>query len=273
MKQPAIPFVAALMDGHGAASPGQASLVRRRLLHACRVGLNYLFDRRDRPQSDAPRVDELAELDRVAIHESGHCLAARLLGRPVHSASVIPDAKLGFAGCVMVGDGPPAYRTIEEGIAEVEQISRIIDRHMPRPGESRQDIEPWLRSVHENAVELLAGAAAETVAFGRANDGTARSDYLKAQRLARTICASDASAEAFLEFAGTEAVEVIRPYRSVLLALADELANKRELDGAAIDEIITAALVQADRDRDLSRRAAWYDLTQRASVFEKDQGQ
>lgn len=268
----AISLVAAgVHDGCNAATPPGARTVRRRPFHvriaeqlARWCGIGREIDHQ--PHKPEPSN----ELDRIAIHESGHCLVARLRSRPVHSVTVIPNPELGFAGCAMIGTGPPAYRTVSETCAEVDSISRVIDQHRPRPGEDRADIEPWLRSVHENVVELLAGAAAEAVMFGRANDRGIGSDYAKALRYARTICASDVSAEKFLEFAIIEAAELIEPYRVVLRALADELVKQRELDGAAIDQIITTALIHRDRDREASRQADWNGVIQRAEAFERE---
>jgi len=137
----------------------------------------------------------------------------------------------------------------------------------PGPGETRGDAVAWYAAVHENVVLLFAGAAAEAVAFGRANDRTSRSDYAKAQRYARTICATDTSAEKYLEFAIIEAAELIEPYQPVLLALADELVKKRELDGAEVDQVISDAIVALERDRELSRRAGWREVTANAAAF------
>jgi hypothetical protein len=155
----------------------------------------------------------------------------------------------------------------------VDEIARTVDQHMPRPGEDRGYAAEWYAAVHENVVELLAGAAAEAVAFGRANDRTSRSDYVKAQRYARTICTSDTSAEKFLEFAIIEAAELIESYREVLLALAEKLVAQRTLDGTEIDRVIEAALMQQARDRALMRRAEWNRVTESAEAFRRDHPQ
>jgi hypothetical protein len=241
-----------------------------------RRALSLLFGNSRQSQAAAPSVEQPSELNRVAVHESGHALVARLLGRQVHLATTVPDAKLGFGGRVITGSGDASRAmslSLHEGHIVIDEIARVIDQHMPGPGETKEDAAPWLTVVHGAAVEWLAGAAAESIAFGRADDRRSRSDYLNAQHYARTICSSDVAAEAFLEFALIEAVELITPYRPVLLALAAELAERRELDGAAIDQIICAALIQQAHDRETVRRAQWNDLTQRAAAFEKDQPQ
>jgi hypothetical protein len=256
------------LRGRDEASPGQGFSLARRVLY-------FLFGRGQRHQAAAPpSVDEPSDLYLTSVHESGHALAARLLGKAVLLATTVPNAKLGFGGRVITGEGDASRamsRSLRDGFIVVDEIAAIVERHMPGPGEAKEDASPWLTVVHGAAVEWLAGAAAESIAFGRADDRRSRSDYLNAQRYARTICSSDVAAEAFLEFALIEAVELITPYRSVLLALAAELAEKRELDGDQIDRVITAAIAQRDRDQEAVRRADWNGVTQRAEGFEKDQ--
>jgi hypothetical protein len=255
------------LRGRDEASPGQGFSLARRVLY-------FLFGRGERHQASAPSPDEPSELYLTSVHESGHALAARLLGKAVLLATTVPNAKLGFGGRVITGEGDASRamsRSLRDGFIVVDEIAAIVERHMPGPGEAKEDASPWLTVVHGAAVEWLAGAAAESIAFGRADDRRSRSDYLNAQRYARTICSSDVAAEAFLEFALIEAVELITPYRSVLLALAAELAEKRELDGDQIDRVITAAIAQRDRDQEAVRRADWNGVTQRAEGFEKDQ--
>ena len=246
---------------------------RRLIPRWCWLTLDFL---RQRHQAAAPSVDEPSDLYRTSVHESGHALAARLLGKAVLLATTVPDPLLGFGGRVITGSGDASRamsRSLRDGFIVVDEIAAAVERHMPGPGETKEDAAPWLTVVHGAGVEWLAGAAAENIAFGSADDRRSRSDYLSAQRYARTICASDVSAEAFLEFALIEAYELIAPYRPVLLALAAELVERRELDGAAIDQIIQAALIQQARDSEMVRRAEWSDLTKRAEAFEKDRPQ
>jgi hypothetical protein len=198
---------------------------------------------------------------------------ARLFNTPVHSATTIPNLALGYSGQAMIGDGQPVARTMEEHDYHTREIVRTIDQHLPRHGEDPDDAAPWFLSVHTTVTELLAGAAAETVTFGRADDSRSRSDYQIAWLKARSICTSDIAAEAFLEFALTEAAELIAPYKPVLLALAAELAARRELDGAGIDRVISAALTQQAHDLELNRREAWHDLTKRAAAFGQERPQ
>ena len=146
-------------------------------------------------------------------------------------------------------------------------MANIIDRYKPRAGEERDVVAPWLLAAQVAVVKLMAGAAGEVLMIGQANDRRCAGDYREAQRLALTVTASSTSAEAFLQFAGVEAVELLRPYLDVLRALTGELVKQREFDGAEVDRIISAALVALDRDRELRRQDDWRRVTQSAAAF------
>ncbi|WP_342712722.1 hypothetical protein AAFG13_17090 [Bradyrhizobium sp. B124] len=154
--------IAARMDGRDAATLGPGAGCGP--VPADRQGFCMLADM----VAGEPRHDKTPEHDlrRIAIHEAGHCLVARLRDRPVHSVTVVPSPELGFAGCAMIGGGSPVYLSLAESGAQVGSICDVVDQHAPHPGESRKDLESWLRAAHENVVELLAGAAAEVLVFG-----------------------------------------------------------------------------------------------------------
>jgi hypothetical protein len=261
----------AVMTGHVSATPGSARFAPSRW---SRRVLDFLFGRGQRRfQSIAPIEDDgPSELYRCSIHEASHCLAARLNNTPVVSVTTVPNITLGYSGQALIGHGQPMARTMEEHETQTREIVSTVGMFMPAHGEDPDDAAPWFLSVHKRVTELLAGAAGEIIIFGRADDARSRSDYNIAWLKARSICSSEVSTEAFLEFALTEAIELIRPYRGVLAALAEELAARRDLIGAEVDQIICAALVRDDRDRELVRRADWSELTQRVA-FQEDQAQ
>jgi hypothetical protein len=219
-----------------------------------------------------------AELDfELAAHEAGHVLASRLLGTDVHHVTVVQNDDLGYAGRAITGSGGfpdlAMHRSTADNHARINKMASIIDRNFPGPGENRDDVASWLQAVHVALIKLMAGAAAEILMIGQANDGRSADDHADAHRLAATVTSSDVSARALMEFAAVEAIEMLRPYASVLTALASELVARRELDGAEIDQVIQAALIQQAHDREMVRRAQWNDLIGRAAAFEKDQPQ
>jgi hypothetical protein len=270
--------VAAVMTDRDVVTPGPARAASRRSRQVSVFFIRvfaFLFGSKQATAA-VPSVDQPSDLYRTAVHESGHALAARLLGKAVLLATTVPNAKLGFGGRVITGSGDASSamsRSLHEGYVVVDEIASVVDRHMPGPGETKDDAAPWLTVVHGAVTEWLAGAAAESIVFGSADDRRSRTDYLSARRYARTICSSDVSAEAFVEFVLIEAVEAITPYRTVLLSLAAELVERRELDGDQIDQVIQAALIQQAHDGEMIRRAQWNDLTKRAAAFEQDRPQ
>jgi hypothetical protein len=267
----------AVMTGHVSASPGQgvAPALARRLL-------DFVFGRNSPslPEGrDHTAVQSTpAELDfEIGVHEAGHALASRLLNDCVSLVSIVEDEKLGRAGVTISGNGAWAdlamARSASDNYARIDKMANIVDRNRPRAGESRDVAESWVAAAHSAVVKLMAGVAGEVLIFGKANDRRAAGDYAEALRLSLTIATNASAAQAFIEFAGIEAVELLRPYSAVVRALAEELVARRELNGGEVDEVIAAALARADSDRETVRRAAWRDLTRRAQAFEKDRPQ
>lgn len=227
--------------------------------------------------SGEPRQFDADELWRVCIHETGHIVAARLIDRPIQFATVVPDFELGLGGRVVSGSG--TFNRKLSGSADVDclgDMANTINRHMPRLGESRDYVAPWVNTVHDAIFELLAGIAAEKIMLGETDSAgrlVARSDFSKALIYAETICPNTTAANAFLEFALVNAVETLTPHLEVIKAVADTLLAKREMTGDQIDMVITAALVPHDLDKEAIRRVQWHDILERAAAFPQNQGE
>ena len=211
----------------------------------------------------------------IAIHESSHAICCRILNDCVSLVSIVEDAQLGRAGVTISGNGgwPDLAMSVSDNFSRIDKMATVVDRHKPRDGENRDFAASWLAAVHAAVTKLMAGVAGELLIFGKSNDRRAAGDYAEASRLSLTIATNASAAQAFIEFAGIEAVEMLRPYSAVVRALAEELVARRELNGGEVDEVIAAALARADRDRETVRRSRWNDLTQRAAAFEKDRPQ
>jgi hypothetical protein len=199
------------------------------------------------------------------------------LGTEVHHLTIVRNDVLGYAGRAVTGSGGwgdlAMNRTTADNHARINKMASIIDRNFPGPGENRDDVASWLQAVHVALIKLMAGAAAEILMIGQANEARSADDYADGHRLALTVTTNSVSARALMEFAAVEALEMLRPYSSVLRALAQELVEKRELNGTEVDQIISASLAALERDRELSRRAGWNDLIGRAAAFEQDRPQ
>ena len=64
---------------------------------------------------------------------------------------------------------------------------------------------------------------------------------------------------------------MLRPYSAMVRALAEELALKRELNGAEVDEVIEAAIAAKSIQNERQRRDDWRDVTRRAKEFDINQ--
>jgi hypothetical protein len=95
-------------------------------------------------------------------------------------------------------------------------------------------------------------------------------DNAQAAKFAHLICVSPASAEAFLGYAKAEARALLDQYRSLVLALADCLLEKRTLTGAEVDAVLAAALAKSDLEIEHRRRAAWTEVVARARKFKAE---
>jgi hypothetical protein len=236
--------------------------------------LDFLLGRKQQAAAQNSAADRDFE---VGVHESGHAVISRMLGHGVSLISIVENEKLGRAGVTISGDGGwpdlAMGRSVSDSYARIDKMASIIDRHKPREGENRDIAESWLAAVHVAAIKLMAGVAGEILIFGKANDRRAAGDYSEASRLSLTIATNSRAAQAFMEFAGVEAIEMLRPYSAVVRALAEELVLKRQLSGAEADRIIAAALAVLAHDQEAARQADWRRVMQSAAAFPGDRAQ
>ncbi|APG06969.1 hypothetical protein BKD09_01385 [Bradyrhizobium japonicum] len=198
-------------------------------------------------------LDRSAEQDRrIAIHESGHIVAARLLGHSLGGATVDPGS--GYEGKVW---GERHVEAFAEGRGDASDVQEALAQIMPGPGEDRSSVTDVFASVYSHCIELAAGRAAERMLLG---DGDARSgvdDLRQARELALLICKSEEAVETFLAHCEVAARDLLMPYGDVVMAMSIVLRIKRTLDGAEIDEIIRGLEAQKALDAEHRRRAEW----------------
>jgi hypothetical protein len=142
---------------------------------------------------------------------------------------------------------------------------------MPRDGETRGDAYPIFAHVHVRLVELAGGTAAEAVLHSEEEPWVAHSDIRQARSLAGIICSSEASINAYLEFALVEAKALISKHHETVLALAHALMIERTLDAERIDSIIDAAVTAKSIEDERQRRIDWKRTEQSAALFVADE--
>ncbi|WP_076858183.1 hypothetical protein [Bradyrhizobium mercantei] len=171
---------------------------------------------------------------RIAVHEAGHAVCARLLGHEVGGITVNPDVVRGSEGlCWGVGHA----EAFAEGRGDVSDVQDALRSVMPQAGEDRQPVADVFAGIYAQCIEFMAGRAAERMLL----DGEPPvpiDDLRQARELTTLISASDEALDAFILHCDLTARDLLMPYGDVVMALSIVLRIKRTLNGAEIDQII-----------------------------------
>jgi hypothetical protein len=189
---------------------------------------------------------------RIAVHESGHAIAARLLGHQLGGATVDPGA--GYEGRVW---GPYHAEAFSEGRGDASDVRQALAPVMPEPGEDRSSVSDVYASVYSQCVELMAGRAAEAMLLSDGDPEPPLGDLRQARELALLFCKSDEAIETFIEHCDVAARDLLTPYGDLLMVLSILLRIRRTLDGAEIDKIIWEFEARKALGMEQRRRAEW----------------
>jgi len=198
---------------------------------------------------------------RIAIHEAGHAVAARLLGNPLGGATVNPGP--GYEGRVW---GERHMEAFAEGRGDASDVRAVLAPVMPKAGEDRRPVADVFGNVYAQSIELMAGRAAETMLL----DGEPvppTDDLRQARELAMLICSSEEAVETFIAHCNIAARDLLLPYGDVVIALSVLLRIKRTLDGAEIDGLISDLQARKAVAAEHGRRADWRKRQQSAENF------
>ncbi|MET4016306.1 hypothetical protein [Bradyrhizobium sp. S3.2.12] len=190
---------------------------------------------------------------RIAIHEAGHAVCARLLGHDVGGITANPDAARGYEGlCWGVGHA----EAFAEGRGDAAYVRAALARQMPQAGEDRRPLGDVFANVYAKCIEFLAGRAAERMVLD-GDPAVPADDLRQARELALLICKTEEAIETFLAHCDVAACDMLMPYGDVVIVLATILRIKRTLDGAEIDGIIRGLEAQKALAAEHRRRAQW----------------
>ncbi|WP_025037043.1 hypothetical protein [Bradyrhizobium sp. DOA9] len=190
---------------------------------------------------------------RIAVHEAGHAVCARLLGYEVGGVTVNPDPSLGSEGLCW---GAGRSQAFSDGGADAADVRAVISPMMPKAGEDRRPMADVFGSVYAKCIEFVAGRAAERLLL-EGEPCQPVDDLRQSRELALLICSSDEAVETFLAHCDIVARDLLAPHGDVLIVLSAALRIRRTLDGREIDEIISDVVTRKAMAIEKKRREHW----------------
>jgi hypothetical protein len=200
---------------------------------------------------------------RIATHEAGHIVVARLLGHPLGGATVDPGP--GYEGRVW-GEGH--VEAFTNGRGDASHVREALAPLMPKPGEDRSSVSDVFGSVYDQCVELMAGRAAERMLLSDSEPVPPVDDLRQARELAMLICTSEEAIETFIAHCDVAAWDLLLPYGDVVMTLSIVLRIKRTLDGGEIDKIISDLQARKALAVERGRRKRWQAVIENAAAFD-----
>ncbi len=216
--------------------------------------------------------DLLAELgrtededERIAIHEAGHAVAARLLGKPLGGATINPDPNGKFGGLVWGPRHSVAFGS-DDDADDVPELCDNLRELMPQDGEARGDAADIYLHVLDRCVELAGASVAERMLLP-GEPVLSVGDVEQAVGLATLICKSAEAVELFLAFCEQRAHDLLYPHGPIIMALSTVLKIRRTLTGAEIDDVIATTVAGLQLAAERKRRADWRNAELTAARF------
>ncbi|MCK1498659.1 hypothetical protein [Bradyrhizobium sp. 188] len=203
--------------------------------------------------------------ERCAVHEAGHAVAARLLGKPLGGATINPDPNGKYGGLVWGPHHSVAFGN-DDGDDHVPELCDNLRDLMPQDGEARGDAADVYLHAHDRCVELAAASVAERMLLP-GEPALSVSDVEQAVALASLVCKSAEAVERFLAFAEQQARDLLAPHVPIIMALSIVLKIRRTLTGAEIDNVIATTVADLQLAAERKRRADWRNAELTAARF------
>jgi hypothetical protein len=201
---------------------------------------------------------------RIATHEAGHIVVARLLGHPLGGATVDPGP--GYEGRVW---GECYAEAFTNGRGDASHVREALAPVMPKPGEDRTSVSDVVGNVYDQCIELMAGRAAEAMLLGDGEPVPPVDDLRQARELAMLICFSEEAIQTFIAHCDVAARDLLLPYGDVVIVLSTVLRIKRTLEGPEIDKIISDVEARKAAVFERIRRAQWQQRVENAAAFDR----
>ncbi|MHC2627070.1 hypothetical protein ACVIW2_009102 [Bradyrhizobium huanghuaihaiense] len=203
--------------------------------------------------------------ERCAVHEAGHAVAARLLGKPLGGATINPDPNGKYGGLVWGPRHSVAFGSDDDDGDVLELCNKLQDL-MPQDGEARGDAADIYLHAHDRCIELAAASVAERMLLA-GEPVPSVSDVEQAVALASLVCKSAEAVERFLAFAEQQARDLLTPHVPIIMALSIVLKIRRTLTGVEIDDVIATTVAGLQLAEEQARRREWRNAELAADRF------
>ncbi|MCK1709090.1 MULTISPECIES: hypothetical protein [unclassified Bradyrhizobium] len=198
---------------------------------------------------------------RLAVHEAGHAVCARLLGHALGGATVDPGP--GYGGLVWRERYVPASPEVRGDASDVRECFSPL---MPKAGEDHSAFADIYGNTYIRILELLSGRAAERMLID-GEPAWPADDLRQARELALLFCKSEQAIETFIAHCDVAARDLLMPYGDVVMVLSTVLRTKRTLNGREIDQIILEVETRKAMAIEHQRRAEWRKSELEAARF------
>jgi hypothetical protein len=203
---------------------------------------------------------------RIAVHEAGHAVCARLLGHPLGGATVDPDPNGKYGGLVW---GPRHSVAFGHDGDDVPELCDKLRDLMSQDGEARGDAADVYMHALNRCIELVAASVAERMLL-EGEPVPSVSDVEHTIKYASLVCRSPEAAERFIRLCETMADDLLRPYGYVLIALSTVLRIRRTLSGEEIDDVIATTVAGFELASEQARRRRWQHRVANAGRFKSE---
>jgi hypothetical protein len=204
--------------------------------------------------------------ERIAVHEAGHAVCARLLGHPLGGATVDPDPNGKYGGLVWGPRHSVAFGNDRDDVPEICDKLRDV---MPQDGEPRSDAADIYLHALNRCIELAAASVAERMLLA-GEPVPSVSDVEHTIKYASLVCRSPEAADRFIRLCETMADDLLRPYGYVLIALSTVLRIRRTLSGEEIDNVIATTVAGFELAAEQARRRRWQHRVANAGRFKSE---
>jgi hypothetical protein len=208
-----------------------------------------------------------APIDRrrgLAFHESGHAVVMRALGIELGGATIGPAND--YSGAVWGKDNNPKIFFNKDSVTNCTDNCSRARALAPPLGVDRaaSGFSKWMVVAITQMITCLAGATAEHLLDG-APSKLSRHDEIIARKFAMSLVYCDSSVDSLLDYARTEARNILENHWSAVVAVAEVLLANGTVTAQQIDAAISDGLTRGAMKVEFARRSQWNAIVANAA--------